>query len=100
MPEAIVSGALLIVLEDVIGFVDFLEPVFAVLVAGIAVGMPLHRQFAKRGFEFRVGGGAGDFERLVIAALGHQSPALTKTSSPEAPSASPRTRPEADPHPS
>ena len=37
--EAIVGCALLVVLQDVIGLVDFLELVFAIVIAGIAIGM-------------------------------------------------------------
>ena len=46
MAEAVVGGALLLVLQDVVGLVDFLELCLAVLVAGIAVGVPLHRELA------------------------------------------------------
>src|SRR5581483_3890799 len=45
--EAVIGGALLAVLEDLVGFVDFLETDFAFGVAGIAVRMPLHRELAK-----------------------------------------------------
>src|SRR5262249_43689385 len=41
MAEAIVRGALVAVLEDVVGLADLLEPVLAILVAGIAIGMVL-----------------------------------------------------------
>ena len=47
MAVAVVGGALVAVLEDVIGLVDFFEPVLAVFVAGIAVGMVLHRELAE-----------------------------------------------------
>ena len=58
MAEAIVSRALLLVLQDVIGFVDFLELVFAILVARVAVGMPFHRELAVRRLHLRVVRGA------------------------------------------
>src|SRR5437870_2362542 len=78
MAEAIVSGALLLVLQDVIGLVDFLEMVFAILVAGIAVGMPFHRELAIGRLHLRVGRGALDAEDLVVIALGHSDGPLMK----------------------
>ena len=42
--EAVVGGALLRVLQAIIGLVDRLEPRLAVLAAGIAVGMAFHRE--------------------------------------------------------
>ena len=71
MAEAVIGGALLGVLEDLVGLVDFLEVVLAVLVAGIAIGMPLHRQLAEGGLELAVARGALDLENFVVAALGH-----------------------------
>ncbi len=53
MAEAVIGGALLLVLQDVIGLVDFLEVRLAVLVAGIAIGMPLHRELAVRRLHLR-----------------------------------------------
>src|SRR5207245_88738 len=41
MAEAVVSGALLAVLQDVIGFADFLETGPAAVIVGVAVGMKL-----------------------------------------------------------
>ena len=49
--EAVVGGALVWVLEDLVGLVDLLEAMLAVLVAGIAIGMPLHGQLAERGLQ-------------------------------------------------
>ena len=46
MAEAVIGRAPLIVLQDVIGFVDFLELDFGCVVAGIAVGMQLHGELA------------------------------------------------------
>src|SRR5689334_20662342 len=40
--EAVIGGALVAVLEDLIGLVDFLEPDLALGIAGIFVRMPLH----------------------------------------------------------
>ena len=47
--EAIVGCALLLVLQDVVGFVDFLEALLAILVAWIAVRVMLHGELAVRG---------------------------------------------------
>ena len=69
--EAVVGGALLGVLEDVVGFADFLELVLAIIVAGIAVRMVFHRELAVRGLEVRVARPAHDAQHLVIVALGH-----------------------------
>jgi hypothetical protein len=71
--EAVVGGALLLVLEDVVGLVDLLEPGLAVLVAGIAVRVPLHRELAIGGLEFAVGRGARHFEEFVVVGFGHAS---------------------------
>jgi hypothetical protein len=41
--EAVVSGALIRILEDFISLIDLLEADFAAVVAGVAIGMPFHR---------------------------------------------------------
>ena len=74
MAEAVVGGALVGVLEDVVGLVDFLELVLAVLVAGIAVRVTLHRELAIGRLELGVARGALDRQDFVVAALGHHSP--------------------------
>ena len=71
MAEAVIGRALVGVLEDFVGLVDFLEAVLAVLVAGIAVGMPFHRELAERGLELAVLDGALDLQHLVVAPLRH-----------------------------
>src|ERR671935_162699 len=58
--EAVVSGALVRVLEDFISLVDLLEADFATLVAGIAIGMPFHRELAEGRFQFTFVRGALD----------------------------------------
>ena len=55
MAEAVIGGALLAVLQDVVGLVDFLELVLAVFVARIAIGMVLHGELAERGLELDLG---------------------------------------------
>ena len=84
MAEAVIGGALVAVLEDLVGLVDFLEAVLAVGVAGIAVGVELHRELAIGGLEIGVGRAAFDAQHLVIVALGHGR-------SPQPVSVSPRT---------
>ena len=69
--EAVVSGALVRILEDFISLVDLLEADFATLVAGIAIGMPFHRELAEGGFQFTFVRGALDPQNVVKAALGH-----------------------------
>ncbi len=71
MAKAIIRGALVRIFEDLIGFVDFLEARLARLVAGIAIGVPFHRQLAKGRFQFPLIGSAVDLKNFVIAALGH-----------------------------
>ena len=45
MAETVIGGALLVVLEDIIGLGDVLELLFGLLVIRVAVRMILHRQF-------------------------------------------------------
>ncbi len=52
--ETVVGGAALAVLQNVIGFVDFLEAVLAILIARIFIGMPFHRELAKGGLDLLV----------------------------------------------
>jgi hypothetical protein len=74
MAEPVIGSALVAVLQDLVGFVDFLESDFAGLVTRIAVGMPLHRELAERRLELGLVCVALDFEGFVIAALdGHPS---------------------------
>ena len=70
MSEAIIGGALVAVLEHLVGLVDFLELDLALRIAGIFVRMPLHRELAEGRLQLRIVGGAVDFKGFVIAALG------------------------------
>ncbi len=70
--EAVVGSALLLVLQDVVGLVDLLEMVLAILVAGIAIGVPFHRELAVRRLHFGVARGALYAENFVVVALRHQ----------------------------
>src|SRR5690348_15418113 len=82
--EAVIGRALVRVLEDLVGLVDFLETDFRTVVARILVGMPLHGQLAERGLELAFVGCALNFKRFVVAALGgHCRPA--RKSPPETP---------------
>jgi hypothetical protein len=71
MAKAVISRTLVRVFEDLIGLVDLFEADFAALVAGIAIGMPLHRELAKGGFQFTFVRRALDPQNVVIAVLGH-----------------------------
>ena len=51
MAETVIGGALVAVLQDVVGLVEFLELVLAVLVARIAVRVMLHGELAERDLE-------------------------------------------------
>ena len=70
MAEAVIGGALVAVLQDFIGFVDFLELDFAGGIARILVRMPFHRELAERRLELGIVRGPFDFQGFVIAALG------------------------------
>src|SRR5688572_5124545 len=63
--EAVVSGALLRVLEALVGRADGLELGLVVLAPLIAVGVELHRQLAIGGLDRRPVGGAADAEHFV-----------------------------------
>jgi hypothetical protein len=69
--ETVIGGALVAVLEHVIGLVDFLELVLAFVVARIAIRVVLHGELAVRGLELDLGAGARDAQDFVIVAFGH-----------------------------
>ena len=76
MAEAVIGGALVAVLQDLVGLVDFLEAVLAVVVARIAIGMKLHRQLAEGGLQLGLAAGALNAEDFVVVALGHAAAPL------------------------
>ncbi len=76
MAEAVVRGALLIVFEDVVGFVEALELLFGALVAGVAIGMILHRELAIGPLEFIGIRRFGDAEDLVKVLFSHDREAF------------------------
>ena len=71
MAVAVVGGALFGVGEDLVGLGALLELSLGGGVVGITVGMVLHGELAVGSLELGVGGGAGDFEELVIVDFGH-----------------------------
>jgi hypothetical protein len=72
--EAVIGGALLLVLQDLVGLAQLLELVLGRLVAGVAVGMVLHRQLAIRLLDVLGAGPAPHPKRLVKILLSHRSP--------------------------
>ena len=55
MAETVIGGALIAVLENVVGLVEFFELVLAVGVARVAVRVMLHGELAERGLELDLG---------------------------------------------
>ena len=82
LAEAVVGGALLRVLEDVIGLADRLEMRFLVGAAIVAVGMAFHRQLAISGLDHPLVGGAGHAQQLVIITLGHANSPPGRSATP------------------
>ena len=74
MAEAVVGGALLVVLQDVVGLVDFLELRLGLLVAGIAIRMVLHRELAVGLLQVVGARVPRHAQRGVIILFGHLSP--------------------------
>ena len=69
MPVAVVLRAPLRIRKYLVGFVEFLEALLGVFVAGIAVGMKLNREAAVGFLEFFFAGAAIDAENFVIVAF-------------------------------
>ncbi len=69
--EAVIGGALLGVLQDVVGLVQLLELGLGVLVALVAVGVPLHGELAIGLLQVLLAGVAGDAQHLVEVTLLH-----------------------------
>ena len=69
--ELVVGGALLRVLQDLVGLVQLLEADLGALVAGIAVGVKLLGEPPVGGFELLLARAPGEPECLVVVALGH-----------------------------
>ena len=71
MAELVVGGALLRVLQDLVGLVDLLEPLLGRLVARVAVRVVLHGELAEGPLELGFLGALGHAEDLVVVALRH-----------------------------
>ena len=76
MAEAIIGSALLIVFEDVVGFVEVLELLLGTLVASVAVGVILHCELAISPLELVGVRRFGDAEDLVKVLFSHDRKAL------------------------
>src|SRR5262249_37324176 len=68
--EAIISSALVGILENFVGLVDLFEALLTGGITSVAIGMPLHRELAEGGLDVGVASGALDLEDLVVTALG------------------------------
>src|SRR5439155_26680454 len=64
--EAVVLFAFLLVAEDVVGVLDFLEAGLGLLVAGVAVGVVLPRQLAVGLLDLVLRGGLRDAQDFVV----------------------------------
>ena len=71
MAEAVIGRALVFVLEDFVGLVDFLEAMFAGIIAGIAVGVNFLRQPPVGALELFDRGAALAAQHFVKVALAH-----------------------------
>src|ERR1700749_2298867 len=72
MAEAVIGRALLIVLQDVIGLVDFLEFDFGGVVAGILGGMEFHRELAEARLDLGDRGALLAVQDVVVIAFAHR----------------------------
>ena len=66
VPEPVVSGSLLGVAQDTIGFRRLFEEILGIGIVGIAVRMVLERQFAIRGLDLCLAGILGHTKNFVI----------------------------------
>src|SRR6185503_10535648 len=76
LAEAVVSGALLRILEDVVGLVDRLEPRLGLLAAVLMVGVMLLGQPAISSLDRHLVGAFRDSQQLVIVLLDHHASPL------------------------
>src|SRR5262249_54824570 len=82
MTEAVIGGALVAVLEDVVGLVQFLEAVLGGVVAVIAVRMMILRELAEGALDLLDRRGLLDTQDFVITALRHAHSLIKKRPSP------------------
>ena len=73
MTIAIISRPFLRIGQNLVGFVQFLELNFSFRIAGIAVGMTLHRRLAESGFHLDVRAALGNAQNFVVAPPGHRA---------------------------
>ena len=73
MTILVISGTLLPVAQNLVGFLGFLEMFLGLRVVRIAVGMMLHRQLAISLLYLFVGSIAVDAEDFVVVAFCHVS---------------------------
>ena len=73
MTKLVISRPLAGIGEDFIRLLGFLELFFSLLIAGITVGVILHRQPAVSLFDFGFAGVGGHFKNFVIIAFRHRS---------------------------
>src|SRR5262249_14838861 len=66
-----IGSTLVAVLQDFVGFADFLELVLTGGITRILVRMPFHRELAESRLQAGFIDTAFDFQRLVIAGLRH-----------------------------
>ena len=71
--ETVIGGALLGILQGLVGLVDLLEFLLGVRIAGILVGVILHGELAEGTFQFLLVRTALDPERVVKISLGHDA---------------------------
>ena len=69
--DLVVHGAFFFVRQGVVGFLHVFEFFFGRFVAGVAVGVVFHRQFAVGFFDFVVARAAGYAEGLVVVLVAH-----------------------------
>jgi hypothetical protein len=71
MTEAVVSRPLLRIFQDVVGLVDFLEPVLGGLVARLCIRMILLGELAEGALQLLLVSGPPHPKNFVIVAFGH-----------------------------
>ena len=76
--EAVIGGALLRILQDLVGLVDLLELHLGGMVAAVAVGMKLHGELAEGAFQLLLVAAARDAEHLVEIAFRHRESVKSK----------------------
>ena len=74
MAEPIVGGALVLVGQDLVRFLGFLEVRLGLRIARIAIGMMLHREASIRLLDVGFRGVARDAEYFVVVPLRHPHP--------------------------